>query len=164
MEKRNFLLPLFLTAYISAGLSIGINSAKAQSRSCYEVQDPDGWVNVRDRASKKIVAQIDGGQQFLAEGTTGDSVILAAPHNQFVIHRSRLRQVRVSVKCYRYTAIERDGYLNLREVPQGKILKRIKNGTALIILGQPEKEWFRVLTPDASMGFVYSPALEIYTY
>ncbi|NJM44842.1 MAG: SH3 domain-containing protein [Alkalinema sp. RU_4_3] len=67
-------------------------------------------------------------------------------------------------KFLRFTSIEADGYLNLRESPQGKIIGRIINGTALLLLSATEDAWVRVLTPDGRVGYVYSKALEIYTY
>ncbi len=138
-------------------------SVMAQPRICYEVQDADGSANVRDRNSKKVVAQIDNGQQVLTDGVVGDLVVLAEPHNQFAIHRSRLRPVRSGVRCRRFTTIEADGYLNLRESPKGKILGRIPSGMALVIIGDLGNKWVRVLLPDGRSGVAYSESFEIYT-
>jgi Bacterial SH3 domain len=137
--------------------------AVARSRTCYQISDPDGWVNLRDRDSGEVVTSINTTQNILIDRFDGESAILAAPHHQFVIHRSRLKPLR-SGRCFRFTSIEADGYLNLRASPNGKVLSRITNGTALLTLSETEGAWVRVLTPDGRVGYVYAMALEIYTY
>jgi Bacterial SH3 domain len=160
---RNSLGGLLALGLVVVGsLGIGDGPTLAQSRVCYEVQDRDGWTNIRDRDSKQVVARIDNGQRVLAEGMMGDSVVLAAPHNQFVVHRSRIRVARNPSRCFRFTSIESDGYLNLRAAPQGKILGQILNGTAMLNLSEPKGAWVRVLTENGRTGFVHSPRLEVY--
>jgi uncharacterized protein YgiM (DUF1202 family) len=163
MRKFCWLLALTIGFTLTVN-SFGANiiSASAQSRRCYEVQDPDGWANVRDRDSNEIVAQVDNGQRVLVLGTVGESVVLASPHNQFLIHRSRVKLANSRAGCFQFTAIESDGYLNLRESPNGKILGRIQNGTALMIVGNVEENWVRILTPDGRSGVVSSRSFEIY--
>lgn len=135
----------------------------AFARTCYKVSDPDGWVNLRDRVSGEVITRIDATQNVLVDRFDGQSAILAAPHGQFVIHRSRLQTLR-SGRCFRFTSVEADGYLNLRKSPRGEILSRINNGTALIMLSVTENGWVRVLTPDGRTGYVYAMALEVYAY
>jgi hypothetical protein len=154
------LIALGLVVVGTLGISGG--PMLAQSRVCYEVQDRDGWTNIRNRDSKQVVARINNGQRILAEGMMGDSVVLAAPHNQFVVHRSRIRVARNPSVCSRFTSIEFDGYLNLRAAPQGKILGRISNGTAMLQLSESKAFWVRVLTEDGRTGFVHSQRLEVY--
>jgi hypothetical protein len=158
MKSLNF----FSTFTIAATIIIASPTA-ALSRTCYKISDPDGWANVRDRGSDKVITSIDTTQNVYVDEFDGESAILASPHNQFSIHRSRLKPVQ-SGRCFRFTSIEADGYLNLRESPQGKIISRIMNGTALLMLSETEGSWVRVLTPDGRVGYVYSMALEIYTY
>jgi hypothetical protein len=160
--SKAFYQSTILCLVIAGMLGVSDRSTVAQSRICYEVNDRDGWTNIRDRDSKKIVARIDNEQSFLAEGTTGDSLILDAPHNQFLIHKSRARVARTSTKCFRFTSIESDGYLNLRAALQGSILGRITNGTALLIVSKPKASWVRVLTEDGRTGLVHAPRLEVY--
>jgi hypothetical protein len=157
MKSLNF----FSTFTIAATIIIASSTA-ALSKTCYKISDPDGWVNLRDRESDKVITSIDTTQHVFVDGFDGESAILASPHSQFFIHRSRLKSVQ-SRKCFRFTSIEADGYLNLRESPQGKIISRIMNGTALLMLSEIEGSWVRVLTPDGRVGYVYSVALEIYT-
>jgi hypothetical protein len=153
----------FFPPFIIAIIIVIAFPATASSRTCYKVSDPDGWVNLRDRESGEVITSIDTTQNLLVDRFDGQSAILAAPHNQFVIHRSRLKPSQ-SGRCLRFTSIEDDGYLNLRESPKGKILSRINNGTALLMLSEAEDSWVRVLTPDGRVGYVYAMALEIYTY
>jgi Bacterial SH3 domain len=157
------LLNCFSAFTISAAIIIASSSTAAQSRTCYGISDPDGFVNMRDRESGEVITSIDTTQNVFVDGFDGESAILASPHNQFFIHRSRLKPIR-SGRCFRFTSIEADGYLNLRESPQGKIISRIVNGTALLTLSATEGSWVRVLVPDGQVGYVYSTALEIYTY
>jgi hypothetical protein len=153
----------FLSTFAIAATIIIASSTAALSRTCYKVSDPDGWANLRDRESDKVITSIDTTQNVYVDEFDGESAILASPHNQFSIHRSRLKPVQ-SGRCFRFTSIEADGYLNLRKSPKGKIMSRIMNGTALLMLSETENSWVRVLTPDGRVGYVYSAALEIYTY
>jgi hypothetical protein len=153
----------FFSSFTVAVAIIAASPTVALSRTCYQISDPDGWVNVRDRESGKVITSIDTGQNVFVDGFDGESAILATPHDQFVIHRSRLKPLR-SGRCFRFTSIEADDYLNLRESPQGKIISRIMNGTALLTLSKTEGSWVRVLVPDGRVGYVYATALEIYTY
>jgi hypothetical protein len=127
-------LNFFSTFAIAATITIASSTA-ALSKTCYKISDPDGWVNLRDRESNQIITSIDTTQYVSVDGFDGESAILASPH----------------------------GYLNLRESPKGKIIGRITNGTALLMLSEIESSWVRVLTPDGRVGYVYSVALEIYT-
>jgi hypothetical protein len=158
MKLLDFFSPFAIVATI-----VIASSTAALSRTCYKINDPDGWVNLRDRESNQIITSIDTTQNVYVDEFDGESAILASPHNQFSIHRSRLKPVQ-SGRCFRFTSIEADGYLNLRESPKGKIMSRIMNGTALLMLSETENSWVRVLTPDGRVGYVYSAALEIYTY
>ncbi len=158
MKSLNF----FSTLTIAATIII-VSPMAALSRTCYKISDPDGWVNLRDRESGKVITSIDTTQKVFVDEFDGEWTILASPHNQFSIHRSRLKPLQ-SGRCFRFTSIEADGYLNLRESPKGEIISRILNGTALLMLSETEGSWVRVLTPDGRVGYVYSKALEIYTY
>jgi hypothetical protein len=155
-------LNLFSPFIIATAVLVALPTA-AFSRSCYKVSDPDGWANLRDRDSGEVITSIDATENILIDRFDGASAILSAPHDQFMINRSRLRSLRSGL-CRRFTSIEADGYLNLRKSPRGKILSQINNGTALLMLSKPENGWVRVLTPDGRSGYVYAMALEIYTY
>jgi hypothetical protein len=146
---------------IMIGLSpmLSARSALAQSAVCYEVADPDGWVNVRDRQTDEVVAKIDNGTRFWSSGRSPEGmVILSAPHNGMVINPKRLTPIPSGRSCDSYSVFDRDGYVNLRESPNGTKIGTIDSGSVVIVVGRAG-DWWRVLTRDGRTGFVSSSRL-----
>jgi hypothetical protein len=134
-------------------------SAMAQNAACYEVSDPDGWVNVRDRQTDAVVTRIDNGARFWSAGRTRDGmVMLSAPHDGMVISPKRLKAVTSGRGCDSYEVADRDGYVNLRETPNGSKVGTIDSGSVVIVVGR-SGNWWRVLTTDGRTGFVSSSRL-----
>ncbi len=129
-------------------------SAQAQNAVCYEVSDPDGWVNVRDRQTDAVVARIDNGSRFWSVGRTRDGmVMLSIPHDSMVINPKRLKPIASGRGCDSYIVADRDGYVNLRETPNGATIGTIDSDSIVIVVGRA-KSWWRVLTTDGRTGFV----------
>jgi Bacterial SH3 domain len=150
---------LCLAALLSLPLVLASRPAEAQSTTCYEVADPDGWVNVRDRATGNVVAQIDNGSRFWSDSRTRDNmVILDVPHDNMVISPSRLKPIASGQGCDSYTVSDRDGYVNLRQSPNGKVIGRVDAGSIAIVVGRAD-QWWRVLMSDGRTGFVHSSRL-----
>jgi hypothetical protein len=134
-------------------------SAQAQNAACYEVSDPDGWVNVRDRQTDAVVARIDNGSRFWSAGRTRDGmVMLSIPHDGMVINPKRLKPITSGRGCNSYEVVDRDGYVNLRETPNGSKIGTIDSGSVVIVVGR-SGDWWRVLTTDGRTGFVSSSRL-----
>jgi hypothetical protein len=150
---------------LAVGILMGVatlipaGSALAQSAVCYEVADPDGWVNVRNRQTDGIVAQIDNGTRFWSSGRSSDGmVILSAPHSGMVINPKRLKPILSGRGCDSYVVFDRDGYVNLRESPNGTKIGTIDSGSAVIVVGRAG-DWWRVLTSEGRTGFVSASRL-----
>jgi Bacterial SH3 domain len=134
-------------------------SAQAQNAACYEVSDPDGWVNVRDRQTDAVVTRIDNGARFWSAGRTRDGmVMLSAPHDGMVISPKRLKAITSGRGCNSYEVADRDGYVNLRETPNGAKIGTIDSGSVVIVVGR-SGDWWRVLTTDGRTGFVSASRL-----
>jgi uncharacterized protein YgiM (DUF1202 family) len=131
----------------------------ARERSiCYEVSDPDGWVNLRDRRSDEVIAQADNGTRFWSDMKTRDGwVILPAPYSGLIVHPERLKRVADQL-CEPYVVFDRDGYVNLRQSPDGKVMGQVDSGVSVLVTGR-SGEWSRVLTSDYRTGFIHSSRL-----
>ena len=150
------------TSFITA-LSLA-SPIRAQALRCYQVSDPDGWTNIRELSSRTVAATADSGAVVPIGYFDGDLGVIQSPHGAYTIHRSRLTQLPSSARCPRAVVVEQDGYLNLRKSPNGEIITRIYNGTALLLIGDSDQRyWERVLTPSGQTGFVYGRGLEVYT-
>jgi uncharacterized protein YgiM (DUF1202 family) len=125
---------------------------------CYEVSDPDGWVNLRDRRSDEVIAKADNGTHFWSNVKTRDGwAILAAPYDGLIAHPKRLKRV-ADRFCEPYVVFDRDGYVNLRQSPDGKVMSRVESGVVVLVTGR-SGEWSRVLTSDYQTGFIHSSRL-----
>jgi Bacterial SH3 domain len=129
-----------------------------ESTVCYEVSDPDGWVNLRDRRSDEVIARADNGTRFRSDMNTRDGwVILAAPYDGLIVHPKRLKRMSDRF-CEPYVVADRDGYVNLRQSPDGKVIGRVESDMAVLVTGR-SGEWSRVLTSDYRTGFIHSSRL-----
>jgi hypothetical protein len=150
---------IFSVTVLGLPLLMTDHPAIAQSTICYEVADPDGWVNVRDRQTGEVVAQIDNGSRFWSSERTSDNmVVLDAPHNMLVISPKRLKQIRSGKGCTPYVVFDRDGFVNLRESPNGSVIGTVNDGDTVIVVGR-SAVWWRILTSDGRTGFVHSSRL-----
>jgi Bacterial SH3 domain len=145
---------------VFAAFSLAIIHPKviASTVACYEVTDPDGWVNVRDRETGEVVARMDNGARFLSLYQTLDGMVIIATHNQFVVNPKRLKAIRSDESCRPYTVMDRDGYVNLRSTPNGAVISAISSGSSVLVTARAD-EWWRVLTADGRSGFVHSSRL-----
>jgi hypothetical protein len=136
---------------VFAAFSLAIAPPKvvASTVACYEVTDPDGWVNVRDRETGEVVARLY---------QTSDGMVIIATHNQFVVNPKRLKAIRSDESCRPYTVMDRDGYVNLRSTPNGAVISAVSSGDSVLVTARAD-EWWRILTADGRSGFVHSSRL-----
>ncbi len=132
----------------------------AGTASCYQVNDSDGWSNVRSLRSNAVVGRFYNGTTFLSAYTTDDSRVLAGLGSQALkISISRSRLVNMSACDNRYWVTQdRDGFVNLRSAPNGDIIGRIDSGMTVMVL-ESSGEWTRILTADDRFGYVHSSRL-----
>jgi len=140
LTKTLFSAALAITSVLGT-LSAAPLATAQRAHRCYQVSDPDGWSNLRERHSQTVVARVDSGQVLPVSSIRGDTALLAYPHSSFTIHRSRLTPASSSHRCPKFTAVESDGYLNLRTSPNGEIIDQIYNGTPLLILSEGEQKY-----------------------
>jgi hypothetical protein len=166
-EKRHYPMNFFkkvLCASVSvvlAAVSLVSFQPKisiASTVACYEVVDPDGWVNVRDRTTGEVAARMDNGARFLSLYETRDGMVIIATHDQFVVNPRRLKSVPSDESCNPYTVTDRDGYVNLRKTPDGTVISKVSSGSRVLVTARAD-EWWRVLTIDGRSGFIHSSRL-----
>jgi Bacterial SH3 domain len=162
MRRSFWKVPQILVAYtlIALPISMHVPLASAESLICYEVTDSDGSVNVRERSTGKVVTQMDDGNRFWSSAQTRDGmIVMNAPHDRFVINRNRLKVIASGRDCDSYTVVDRDGKVNLRKSPNGKIIGTVASDSIVIVLGRSGK-WRRILTTDGRIGFIHSSRLQ----
>lgn len=146
-----------VTAFTVTVLStIATTPANAATASCFKIQDPDGWVNLRRVSNNTIVGKLYNGTTFVSAYTTDDARLLGGlGNNDLKVAISRTRLVTMSACDNRYwTVQDRDGYANLRSTPGGKVTGRVTSGTSVMKL-ENEGEWTRILTPDNRLGYMH---------
>jgi hypothetical protein len=145
---------------IAAALVLSpITAQSAQSGTLYEVADPDGWVNVRDRDSREVVAQMDNRSRFCSMETTRDGMaVISVPHDGFVVSTKKLKVISTMCNGDGYTVVDRDGQVNLRRSPNGTVVGTVDSGSNVIVTKE-SGEWWRVLTSDGRTGFIHSSRL-----
>jgi Bacterial SH3 domain len=144
--------------FVAVSLAIVPDKVVASTVACYEVIDPDGWVNVRDRETGEVVARMDNGARFLSRYQTSDGMVIIATHDQFVVNSTRLKAVRSNESCDPHTVRDRDGYVNLRSTPDGTVISTVSSGSSVLVMARAD-EWWRILTADGRSGFVHSSRL-----
>ena len=141
-------------------LAIVPKPSTAGTASCFKVQDPDGWSNLRTVNTNAIVGRAYNGTTFLSAYTTDNSRILGGLGNSSLkIAISRTRLVDMSACDDRYWVVQdRDGYANLRSAPNGSVTGRIESGSSVMILDN-SGEWTRILTANNRIGYVHNTRL-----
>ena len=152
-KSLTFPIALFLLAIVP-------KSSTAGTASCFKIQDPDGWSNIRNVNTNAIVTRAYNGTTFLSAYTTDDSRILGGLGNSSLkIAISRTRLVDVSACDNRYWVVQdRDGYANLRSAPNGSVTGRIESGSSVMILDTSDK-WKRILTANNRIGYIHNTRL-----
>ena len=154
---------VLLTTLVAATVATTIISPKptlAGTASCYQVNDSDGWSNVRNLRNNAVVGRFYNGTTFLSAYTTDDSRVLAGLGSQELkVSISRSRLVNMSACDNRYWVTQdRDGFVNFRSAPNGTIIGRIESGTTVMRL-ESSGEWTRILTSDDRFGYVHNSRL-----
>lgn len=158
--KRIVLKSTVLLTTLVAATIVLPKPSLAGAASCYQVNDSDGWSNVRNLRTNVVVGRFYNGTTFLSAYTTDDSRVLAGLGSQALkISISRSRLVNMSACDNRYWVTEdRDGFVNLRSAPNGDIIGRIDSGMTVMRL-ETSGEWTRILTSDDRFGYVHSSRL-----
>jgi Bacterial SH3 domain len=156
-----FLQTTLITAVFS---SLSLSKANAQRPDCYEVQDPDGWVYVRDSKTREVLAQLPNAITFQSyETLPGNRVVIGGFSNRrLVVSRSRLRRVDYESCMFKYRTVrDSDGYANIRSTPNGSVIDRVNHGTSVLSLGQQSRDgdWLKVMTSQGTIGWIANSRL-----
>jgi hypothetical protein len=144
--------------------SLGLPKAHAQRADCYEVQDPDGWVYVRDIKTQEVIAKLDNSTTFYSSDILpGNRVVVGGfSSRRLVVSRNRLRRVDYEYCMFKYRTVrDSDGYANIRSTPNGSVIDRVNHGTSVLSLGQQSRdgEWLKVMTSQGTIGWIANSRL-----
>jgi uncharacterized protein YgiM (DUF1202 family) len=137
-------------------LLIAVPPARAIDGLCMEVASSDGTANIRHGETDEVVAVANNGS-FVEVGlkpasSSGRYNLIFAPH--LGIHQKMLKLV--SDDYCQYNSIsDRDGTANLRKSPNGEIMRAVRSGTQVIIIGR-SGEWIKVMLRNGQSGFIHS--------
>lgn len=159
MLKKIVVSTVLLTSVLGGALLAEAQPARP-SRTCYRVQDPDGWVNVRKLPNLNTIGSLNNGTEFYSIATTPDGkYVILADAPSLAIHASRAAIANGSNACQnRYEVRDRDGYTNLRQSPNGEIIGRVNSGRWVVHVGR-SGDWFQVVTPEGQIGYMHGSRL-----
>ncbi|MCT7970601.1 SH3 domain-containing protein [Laspinema olomoucense] len=130
----------------------------AQSLNCARVQDPDGWVNVRDLSSGQVVGRLNNNTHFAYRSVTSDGYAILVSALNRGVHQSRLERVSNQFCTVFWTVQDEEGWSNLRASPGGDIIGRVRSGGRVLKIGG-EEDWAEVITSEGTFGYIHSSRL-----
>ena len=163
---RTRILAVFLQATLLTTIfsNLGLTKANAQRPDCYAVQDPDGWVYVRDVDTREVLAKLTNAVTFQSyETLPGNRVVIGGlSSRRLVVSGSRLRRVDFEQCMFNSRTVrDSDGYANVRSTPNGLVIDRVDHGASVLLLRQQSRdgEWLKIMTSQGTIGWIANSRL-----
>ncbi len=146
------------TMILGTLLSLGLSAtpAFAQRLSCVRVQDPDGWVNVRNVSTGEVVGRLYNDTYFLHGNVNRDGYAVLNSSPNLMVHNSRLEPSRYCNETW--TVRDPDGWSNVRSSPGGEVIERVNTGTRVLRVGR-DGDWEQIITPNGRFGYIHQSRL-----
>ena len=148
------------TMILGTLLSLGLSAspAIAQRLSCVRVQDPDGWVNVRNVSTGEVVGSLRNDTRFVHRGVNRDGYAVLVSSPNLMVHNSRL-EVSPNRYCNEFwTVRDPDGWSNVRSSPGGEVIEQVNTGRRVLRVGR-DGDWEQIITPNGRFGYIHQSRL-----
>ena len=150
-----------------------VQPAFAQAYSYGVVSDPDGWTNLRSKASLKspVIDRVNSGDRVIVTQAAGnflDCLLLVlnddTPEIFGFIHKSRVKDVKAALGAG--IVNDPDGWSNLRVRPStsSEVVQQIRPSDGFFVVVEkapnPNQDWYLIETRKGSRGYLHGSRLE----
>jgi len=147
-------IPLVLMATLTATPAFG-----QQQCNIYVIYDPnDTYVNVRTAPNGNVIQGIPNGSKTSVIGEqSGWYKVNFDSRFDSITGFMKKELLWRSMKLYAMDL--EDTYVNLRESPNGSVIRQVRNGTPLTFIEGNRNQWLKVRLEDGSgtVGYMYAP-------
>lgn len=145
-------------ALIALGFTISFAQPSiAQDVMCARVAD-DTQASVFDVNTRELAGYLPERTEFHYTGVRPDGYVVIHESPVLMVPANQLVQSNYMNSCknhYTVQTVDPNGYVNVRNAPDGDILTTLPNGTEIISIGS-SGEWARILTPvEGFWGYVH---------
>ncbi len=139
-------------------MTLTATPALGQSCNVFVVRDPnDTYVNVRTSPNGNIIRGIPNGSKTSIIGEQ-QGWYKVSFDSRFDSITGFMKKELLWRSTRRYAMDLKDTYVNLRESPNGRVIRQVRNGTPLTVLEGNRNQWLTVRLEDGSgaVGYMYA--------